>query len=114
MFNLFSAIMILHAPVAQGTEQRTSNPSVVGSIPTGRAKMKHQGLPMLPGFRDIPGILYLLTNSLILNKNGPAIGAIGTVPVAARSRNDPNCRGGRVPSEGILAPKYRKCFIILL
>lgn len=28
-----------YAPVAQGTEQRTSNPSAVGSIPTGRAKL---------------------------------------------------------------------------
>ena len=31
------AILVLHTPVAQGTEQRTSNPWAVGSNPTRRA-----------------------------------------------------------------------------
>lgn len=35
-FKAIQGNIFLHAPVAQGIEQRTSNPLVVGSIPTRR------------------------------------------------------------------------------
>ena len=35
------------APVAQGTEQRTSNPLAAGSNPAGRAKLSDKAAPFI-------------------------------------------------------------------
>lgn len=55
VFCIFCDIIIIrkYAPVAQRTEQRTSNPLAAGSTPAGRAIMNYRGCPFNRQLKDI-------------------------------------------------------------